>query len=168
MALLTSFTDDNKVTDTALLVKYQVEQDSFRRVGWHKEPGKSYETYGEYDQPFYRCTRYATKSYSYVGMNYSTALSCQQSKLNQYTRDYSRVKVIETTDPLGRPTAIISSDTSRFCGSDIACQHFDGGMWNVVINVNETDEKALSVFPTNLPALFAEENERKYDETRHW
>lgn len=38
-------------------------------------------------------------------------------------------------------------------------------MWNVIINVNETDEKGLTAIPTDLSSVFASENQRQYDET---
>lgn len=110
MSLLSTFNDYNKVTDTALQVKYSISPETVKVMGWHKsDPSSETETYGEYDMMYYVCSRYATKSYAYVGMTYDAALSCQQAKIDQYTRDYSTVKLVDGTDGEGRETTTISS-----------------------------------------------------------
>lgn len=140
MGLLTEYNDTNKVTNTALNIKYSVEEASFTAVSSTTR--------------YYRCTRYAQKQYMYVGMDYATALSCQNEKISQYTRSYSRITGESGPYP----------ETFLGCTSDIVAQHQDGGMWSVVIGVNETDEKPSATVPSNVASLFSAENQRDYDE----
>ena len=91
MGLLSSYGNFNKVTNTALQVKYAVEPDSYDYTGWVEDEGAETSTLIKYSRPFFRIHRYATKSYSYVGMDDATALSCQSDKIAMYTRPYSRV-----------------------------------------------------------------------------
>ena len=79
MGLLSSYSNYNKVTDNALRVQYAVEPDIYTYTGWITEPSESggtVERWVSYKKMFYRVHRYATKSYSYVGMDEATALSC--------------------------------------------------------------------------------------------
>lgn len=76
MGLLTSYSDYNKVTHTALKVQYAVVPDKYEYVGWYPDPERDVSSWVTYDRPYYRVTRYATKSYSYVGMDEATALCC--------------------------------------------------------------------------------------------
>ena len=62
MGLITTYDDRNKVTDRGLAVKYS------------SEPVIDLST------SYYLLTRYATKTYSYVGMDYHTAKSCASAK----------------------------------------------------------------------------------------
>ncbi len=170
MALLTSYGDYNKVTDSALNVKYSVEMGTMRMIG----TGAQGQTV-VYNQPYYRVSRYAQKQYEYVGMNYETAVSCQNAKIDQYTRSYSRIVEITMDDPTWTPPVsdpdaqppqitTLSSEPFIGCTSDIVAQHQDGGMWKVSVSVNETDEKPSIQFPTRPANLFTDENRREYDE----
>lgn len=76
MGYCTYYDDRNKVTYQGLMIKYRVEPYQFEANG-----GQTYNGY--------MATRYATKYYSYVGMDASTAKSCQDAKLAQYTRLYA-------------------------------------------------------------------------------
>ena len=80
MALLNSYGNANKVTDTALNVKYSVEMGTMTRKEYPEGKGSTGGV--QYVQtPYYRVTRYATKKYNYVGMDYATAVSCQNAKI---------------------------------------------------------------------------------------
>ena len=81
MGLLSSYNDTNKVTDTALRVQYAVEPDTYEYVGWQKDPDRDVSSWVTFERPYYRVHRYATKSYSYVGMDEATAISCQNAKI---------------------------------------------------------------------------------------
>ena len=165
MGLLTSYSDYNKVTETALKVQYAVEPDRYEYTGWVEDPERDVSSWVTYDRPYYRVTRYATKSYSYVGMDEATAISCQNAKVSQYTRSFSRGTQVEVPD-LDLPDhtrTVLSTETTRECRSDIAAQHVDGHMWNVVINVNENDEKFSYTLPANPASMFTSENQRNYD-----
>ena len=95
MGLINTYTDANKVTDTALKVQYAVVPDKYTSTGWVEDPDSGAESCVTYERIFYRVHRYATKSYSYVGMDYSTAVACQNAKVAKYTRNYSKVIVEE-------------------------------------------------------------------------
>jgi len=58
---------------------------------------------------------------------------------------------------------VLSTAYTYECRSDIVAQHIDGHMWDVIINVNEDDEKFSYVLPSNPASLFAAENQRNYD-----
>ena len=133
MGLWTTYGDGNKVTSSGLSIRYSVL------------PGTS----------GYEVTRYATKSYSFVGMDRTTAKSCASAKRSQYTRQYSRVS-----------TAGVSAAevTVVECPCDIAETPQGGGMWQVQISVNETDTKPASDIPADPASLFAAANGRNYDE----
>ena len=165
MGLLSSYSDYNKVTSTALKVQYAVEPDRYEYTGWVEDPERDVSSWVTYDRPYYRVTRYATKSYSYVGMDEATAISCQNAKVSQYTRSFSRVTQVEVPEPdlPDHTQTVLSTETTRECRSDIAAQHVDGHMWNVVINVNENDEKFSYYVPLNPASLFTAENQRNYD-----
>lgn len=62
MGLLNTYGDANKVTYRGLSIRYSVEPDSANGL------------------IHYTVTRYATKSYAYVGMDYQTADSCASAK----------------------------------------------------------------------------------------
>lgn len=170
MGLLTNYTDYNKVTDTALCVKYSVEQDSIRVTGWKVlDPESGVRIWTEYDKVFYRCRRFAQKVYRYVGMDYDTAIDCQTAKVQQYTRDYSKVAIQTTIDPVTEEeTTEIVTENTTYCSSDISCEHVDGGMWQVVIVVNEEDEIPSDDAPSNIASLFTSQNNRDYDEPTKW
>lgn len=173
MALLSAYNDYNKVTSTALNVKYSIEMGTMTKKVTTGGKGSSGST--QYiDEPYYRVTRYATKSYSYVGMDYNTAVACQNAKISQYTRPYSRIVEILSSDPTWEPPiedpeaeapefTVLSTENIIACTSDIVARHDAGGMWNVIINVNETDEKPSETLPANAASLFAAENNRNYD-----
>lgn len=124
--------------------------------------------------PYYRVTRYAQKQYEYVGMDYATAVSCQNAKIQQYTRSYSRIVEVLSSDPTWEPpvddpdaeppkVTVLENQPIIACTSDIVATHQDGCMWNVSIHVNETDEKPSMTLPANAASLFVEENRRNYD-----
>ena len=165
MGLLSSYNDYNKVTHSALKVQYAVVPDTYEFVGWYGEEGKV-SSWVTFNRPFYRVTRYATKSYSYVGMDEATALCCQNAKVSQYTRPYSRVTQVERKRHQwsSEMETVLSTDYTYECRSDIAAQHTDGCMWQVDINVNEEDEKFSYTLPADPSSLFTSENQRNYDQ----
>ena len=80
MDLLSTYSNTNKVTDTALNVKYSVEMGTMTKKVYPEGKG-SYGGVQYVQTPYYRVTRYATKQYNYVGMDYNTAVSCQNAKI---------------------------------------------------------------------------------------
>ena len=176
MALLTAYNDTNKVTNNALNVKYSIEMGTMTQKVYPSKGSSSGSSGGiQYvDTPYYRVTRYAQKQYEYVGMDYATAVSCQNAKIQQYTRSYSRIVEILSSDPTWEPPqddpeatapqyTVLSSQPIIACTSDIVATHQEGCMWSVRITVNETDEKSSMELPYNAASLFTAENQRNYD-----
>lgn len=137
MGLWTTYGDANKVTSRGLAVRYSVQ------------PSK----HG------YEVTRYATKSYAFVGMDRATAKACASAKRSQYTREYSRV---ETKS--GTSGSTVAEVTVVECPCDIAETRMNGGMWQVQVDVNETDTKPAAEIPPDPASIFAAANGRNYDE----
>lgn len=109
MALLSAYNDDNKVTHTALKIWLQEQRQPFF-PDWH----------------VYQRT--VTKSYSYVGMDYATAVSCAYEKQRQY--QYYE----------GEYNPALSATLSTLVqGANVEAVHDDGAMWHVDINVNVND-----------------------------
>lgn len=140
MGLITTYDDTNKVTDRGLAIRY------------------SSELVQNDDISYYQLTRYCTKSYSYVGMDYQTAVECASVKRAQYTRDYARISTSSLSSTL--PTIIYIKE----CPVDIAPQHTAGDMWQVDIQVNELDIRYSETNPESIEAEFTAENARNYDE----
>ena len=157
MGLITTYDDRNKVTDRGLAIRY------------------SSEPVIELSTSYYLVTRYATKTYSYVGMDYKTAAECASAKRAQYTRNYATVALTSSSTPpvsseTSSPTSPVTSKNPvviyvKQCLADIAPQRTNGDMWDVVLQINETDVKFSYDNPDNLEFIFEEENRRNYDET---
>lgn len=165
MALLNTYTSTNQVVTQGLVVKYSIEQDTITLAGWHTDPDDpGVEIWSEYEKVFYRCKRYATKRYSYVGLDAATAASCAAAKIAKYTRAYSQITITDVTDPdTGETTPTVTSTTSTLCSSDIAPMYEEGSAWRVDIDVNEVDELPSDTAPANVAALFSAANARDYD-----
>ena len=110
---------------------------------------------------YWEVTRYAKKSYSFIGMDEETAYECAAAKRSQYTRAFARLdtSTVSQTPPL--PEIVYAWE----CPSDIAPQHQDGGIWSVQIQVNEEDVRASLTVLTDPSTLFSAENARNYDES---
>ena len=145
MGLFTTYNDENKVTHSGLAIRYSIEPE-------YKSVTLSGETY---TTKYYRVSRYATKRYSYVGMDYTTARQCAEAKANQYYRNYSIIGMNEFD---------MQSETVKQCQADISYSHEAGKMWRCDIAVNEVDYKAAMERPASAAALFTAENNRNYDE----
>ena len=132
------YDNTNKVTSSGLSVTYK---QSFNGQYWE-------------------ITRYAKKSYSFIGMDKDTAYECAAAKRAQFTRAFARLdtSTIDEEHPL--PTIVSAYE----CPSDIAPQHQDGDVWSVDIQVNEEDHRAAGSPSQNPASLFTTENARNYDE----
>ena len=133
------YDNTNKVTSTGLSVTYKQH----------------------WNGTFWEVTRYAKKSYSFIGMDEETAYECAAAKRSQYTRAFAR---LDTSTPSANPplpTIVYAYE----CPSDIAPQHKDGGIWNVQIQVNEEDVRASLEALEDPSTLFSAENARNYDES---
>lgn len=147
MGYYVSFDNNNKVTTQALCVKYI--SDYSETITQSTD-----ETTGEITQevkPYWICTRYATKQYVYVGMDFVTAKECAKQKRAMYTREYYQADGDEV-------------HTIIACYTEVVPQYVSGKMWEVVITVNETDSRISYTLPTDMESLFSLENQRTYDE----
>lgn len=128
MGLITTYGDANKVTDELLNLSYTSvivasgEETTIRRF-----------------------VRLATKRYSYVGMDMSTAASCVAAKTAQYTytRAVYRLKGETITD-----------ETEKALGAAVNAVRESANMWRVEIAVNIQDEAITDKNPTDPSGLF--------------
>lgn len=116
MSLKTSYTSANKVTHSALSVRYSLG-------------GLTGETLNG-NQHLYEVHRYTTKSYSFVGMNYATAIACRDAKAAMLKRTFYLWKVVDGE---------LECDESIQMVDSVEAVHEDGDMWRVDIQVNEDD-----------------------------
>lgn len=145
MSLLTRYGDANKQTSTGLCVRYACEEDS-TYSGW------------------FIYTRYASKTYSYVGMDYDTAKACAAAKRAQYLRRHNRV-TIDATMAGAAAFSIFAKDTQVYEAlCTISMVHGEGDSWNVEIQVNETESRASNSASASPESLFSSENGWDYDE----
>lgn len=121
MGLLNYYDDTNKVEHTAL--KLWLAQT------YH---------FGSY----YRFSRTVTKTYSYVGMDKATALTCAYAKQAQY----------QYHEGLYNPD-IQATERKLVQGANVEAVHDDGGMWHVDINVDVNDRCAFSYEGQGEPSI---------------
>lgn len=110
--LINFWSDANKVTHCGLQVQWTMTQ-----VGYVS------------GNPWYEFHRIATKSYSYVGMNETTARACVDAKQAQYTRTFTQWYT--ERGAMYKPTKISK------CVANVVLRHDAGNMWSVDIDVNE-------------------------------
>ena len=140
MGYLTTWGNANKQTSERLAIRYTCEPLSLSD-----------------DSSYYKVTRYATKNYSFVGMNYATASKCAAAKVAQYTRGHTHVASKFVSDGTTYTTY-----TSYDCHCSIAAAHGSGGMWNVTLSVAETDEALTESLPDDFASCFS--ISQNYDE----
>ncbi len=136
--MLTTLTDYNKVTRNPLEVWYEIEP------------------YEEYPlSVVQKVTRYATKNYSYIGIDYDTAKAGAKEKTLQYTafkREYSFDGTNITWQPAGQlPVA------------DVRPEKVEGGLYALDVDVNQQDSMVLSVNSRNVG-----QQNFDYDEEFNW
>lgn len=138
--LFSTYTATNMITSQGLTVGYDQQY-----------------TPAQGDVPaYYTVTRYARKTYSFVGLTEEAAYECAAAKRAQYTRAYRR---IDTSS--GSPV-----DISLYCcAADVTPSHDNGCAWSVSVNVSETDVRHSAEVVEDLATFFASENGRNYDDT---
>lgn len=136
MALHNTYSDANKYVSRKLSIRYSVDPDD--------------------SGSFFYVTRVANMQYKFFGMDEDTANQCAMAKVAQYTRDYSRLQLVEG-EVLPRVVTV------RECKTDIQPVHGAGDNWEVEIAVNETDVKVSATAPQDPATLFVAENARNYD-----
>lgn len=146
MSLLSTYGSANKVTSVGLDVRYSCE----------------------YDSGYYVYTRYATKTYAFVGMDEQTAKTCAAEMRAKYLRKHNRVDIESLTGegPDGSPvSSTTAADKSVYEAlSTISLTHDEGDAWSVEIQVNETDIRATKSDSSSPASLFSTENAWDYDD----
>ena len=142
MSLRTTYGDANKLTSTGLCVRYACEEQS----------------------GLYVFTRYASKTYAYVGMTYDCAKDCAAAKRTQYLRRHNRVSVTAPADTTTSTTGTAENTLVYEALCTISTTHGDGDSWDVEIQVNETEQRAAESSDVSPDSLFAAENSWDYDE----
>ena len=150
MALITQYSDANKVVDSALTVTYAKRRiyGQWSHVSLNTET--TYTAAWEYE-------RHATMSIRYVGMTFAAAQACAEAMVAKYTRsvkisewDYNDDGAFATIDGGSAPMA------------DVAVQLGDGSMYNVVVSVNEQDSRTDLSGALSFSTIFSTENARTY------
>lgn len=151
MALIEINTEENRVVHSGKVVTYA--------------KSKIYGTWeylvGTVPQRFYSAweyTRYCAKSYSYVGMTEAAAKLCAEQMVALYTRD---VKVSEWE---GNSDEFSDASGGTMVMAEVVPRRTVGNMWQVDINVRETDSRTRIGGVYSPSTLFADENSRDYDE----
>ena len=143
MSLKTSFGTFNKDTQTGLCICYSTSEENGLFV----------------------VTRYASKTYSYVGMTFAAANKCAAAKRAQYLRKHNVASVVVNTDSEASETSykIRNSEVYESLCS-ISVVHGDGDSWDVEIQVNEEESRGTDSSSTSPESLFSAENAWDYDE----
>lgn len=112
MALLTNY-EDGKVTHTALAVRYSLG--------------------AKVNDTYYEVHRYTTKTWSYYGLDYATAIACRNTitGLGYLKRTFYLWRLDANGQPV-KDDAIMMPDA-------VEVVHDDGAMWHVDVQVNEDD-----------------------------
>jgi len=105
--MLTTLTDYNKVTQQLLMINYTCVPDNVNGT------------------PCFRITRYATKQYSYIGLDMESAQNGAQEKVKQYTR-FTRVYDIQNGQVTWRSAGLIPQ-------AAVQGTRDDGGLYSVDI-----------------------------------
>lgn len=150
-ALIEEYSAANRVVDADLSVRYT--QTLVGGVWEYETSPVSVQTFTE----AWSYMRTARKSYRYVGMTKAAADMCADDMRNLYRRTVSISRWNRNNGEF--------SDTSggTVDMADVSVVHVAANMWDVVINVNETDTRMRRAYHT-ASAMFSAEDGRDYDE----
>lgn len=137
--MFTALTDANKYTEEGLLIRYDQQVIEMSSGG------------GTF--PIYRISRYATKRYKYVSLTADAAKTGAKNKVDKYTRGVR----------FYLPGEVVSYKDSIQCQAQIRAVHKAGPVWEVSIDVNETDV-AYSLQAVADPSAFFTWISDDYDE----
>ena len=160
MALITSYSEDNRVIDSGLTVTYSRELVSGTWVGESLVASAASNTY----YFMWEYHRRATKSYRYVGMTDAAKDECLADMIELYTRNV-RASFWNSTTSDGHGLGSWSEDSAgQIVVADISPVHNEDGSWDVVVNVREDDVRMRKTWNVVSPStLFATEQQRGYD-----
>lgn len=153
MALLTSYSAENLVIDSGLVVAYSK---SLVSGGWSWTSGS---VSGSYDY-MWEMHRRARQSFRYVGMTYDAAQSCKAAMVSKYTRSFS-VSQWNGSVMNGSWTQVNGGTQPM---ADIAVNHNEDGSYDVVGNVNEDDMcMGMTASDLDIAVKFITERSRNYE-----
>lgn len=155
MALLNTWTDANKVIDQGLMITYSrtIVFGNWKQVAAFDASEYTY-------VQAYELRRFAKGSFRYVGMDYTTATSCANAMIAQYTRTTK----VSTWNPDGQALGqaeFVDVGGGTVPMAEVSIQHTDGHMYEVVVNVNEMDSR-LRIAPLSPQTVFYVEDARTY------
>ena len=142
MGLMNTWNASNRVVEQGKVITYSKKGVKGRSIWWNKG---------------YEYHRYCSLTYRYVGMDYSTAVSCANAMIAKYTRNYTEA----TWDD---DSYIYHNDNKGTkCMADIGIQKREGCMYEVTVAVREDDSKMNYSGAADVASLFSSENARDYD-----
>lgn len=159
MALLTAWTDDNKIIDSGLTISYSKSKVFGSWTATSTTASTASVTYNE----AWEYRRFASGTFRYVGMDYDTSLRCAQAMV----AEYSRPTIISKWDPTGQSmynAEFIDVDGGTVLMADVNVQNTAGHMYEVVVQVREQDMRMRINGSAGPSSLFTTENQRQYPE----
>lgn len=149
-ALIEHYSSANRVVDTELAVTYS----KTKVYGQWTYQVAIVATETRYEAWSY--VRSANKTYRYVGMTKAAADACANDMRQIYLRTQ---KSSVLSDQLRE---FVDEITGYVPMADVAVNRVNGGMWEVSVNVRETDAR-LRFASVTASSLFADEDARDYD-----
>ena len=143
MALLTTWGKANRLVSSGLSVKYRQERVRDRTL------------------PYWKLTRYARKSYEYIGMTEAAARACAAAMTAIYTRRYFTEPYLKA---IGVNLYDWFTDDVYECQADINPHPIAGDDWGVSIDINETDYQVARAVVQDPALRFPVQNSRDYEE----
>lgn len=154
MALLTTASAANRVTERALCVTYSRPA---VKGSWSWTNNANVETT---ESVAYECHRYASCRYRYVGMGYASAKAAADTIRNKYTRAFWGSEWNGSGANAGTFTELAMG--TKLQGS-VEVVRREGHLYDIEVEIAEDDVK-MSLSPSaSLTSLFASENARTYE-----
>ncbi len=154
MALLSTASAANRVTERALCVTYSV---SAVKGSWSYTNNANVVTT---ESVAYEFHRYASCRYRYVGMDYASAKAAADSIREKYTRDFWTSEWQGSGENTG---TFQDLDMGTKLQGFVEVVRREGHLYDVEVEVSEDDVK-MSLSPNITPAsLFAKEATRTYE-----
>ena len=152
--LLNYFDERNKVILQGKSVWYQADYVLGSWTGTTVVASAASVTYGA----MWRYSRFATKHYKYVGMDYATAQQCADAMVQKYTRS---TRLYQWSPIAGEMGDWLNLDGGQTLMAIVSIILVDGKMYDVDIIVDEHDEKWSKKEQTFSWSI---EDNRDYDE----
>lgn len=159
MGLINQYSDDCKVITNGLQVNYTRSKKFGNWVANSTTASTASVTYTE----CWEIRRFAKGTFKYVGLSYDAALECAEDMATKYTRT-TKVSKWDTTGQSMYDPEFVDIDGGKIKMTDISINKTSGHLYEVIVNVNETDTRERRHIPASIETLFALENARDYSE----